>query len=695
MLKDQKKYEGGQFLLGVCYYPEHWDRVMWQKDFRRMVEMGFNVVRMGETAWNVMEPEEGRYQFEMFDEAIEMAAAEGLKVILGTPTYAPPAWLTTKYPEVLRVDFRGVRMEHGSRRHYNYTAPIYLRLCAGIVTMMAERYKGHDAVIGWQIDNELNCHSDVSFAESDHKAFRQWCKEKYKDSLDVLNAAWGTAFWAQTYNAWEQIHLPRPTVTYHSPSQLLDFYLFTSDSTIRFAELQYEILKRLLPEEQFITHNGLFGNIDNYELTARTVDFMSYDSYPAFQLMRTDLQYPHKDRLSGKQLSRVRGLSSKFTVLEQQAGPGGQIGNVLNNDRGDYLQATPKPGQMRLWTWQSIAHGADGVLYFRWRTCPYGAESLWHGLNLYGDQPHWRLEEAKRVAKETRMLEDVIIGTDVVAKAAIMYDYANDSNVKIERYIGFDYWNSEEQVYLALSERHLAADMLSKQNLAEAQALSQYELLFYVNAQLLTTEDAEKLRIYVEQGGTLVLGPRSGYKDRHNQAYMEPFPGVLRELAGVSVSDFTMLNPGETNGLSFTNGGGQSPAHVFNEILEPAADAFGNVEIAATYMDDYYAGQPAVTIRKLGKGKVVYFGTFFTRESTSKLLDSLQIADPLEQWAHIPEAIEVVSRQGAAGLYYMLLNYSSQPVAMHLKRELTERISGHPLVGDIVIRPYDVWILQA
>src|SRR5690606_17959408 len=160
-----------------------------------------------------------------FDRAVEAAARSGLRIMLGTPTYAPPAWLTEKYPETLRVDFYGRTMAHGSRRHYNYTSETYLRLCDGIVSAMARHYGDHPDVIGWQIDNELNCHSDVSFAASDHEAFREWCRTKY-GSLDQLNEAWGTAFWAQTYTDWNQVWLPKPTVTYHNPSHLLDFYRF-------------------------------------------------------------------------------------------------------------------------------------------------------------------------------------------------------------------------------------------------------------------------------------------------------------------------------------------------------------------------------------------------------------------------------------------------------------------------------------
>lgn len=242
MLKDIKTYSAEEFLYGACYYPEHWEESIWDDDFRRMKELGMNVVRMGETAWNIWEPEEGRYSFKMFDKAIKLCEKNGLKVILGTPTYAPPAWLTSKYPGVLRSDFYGNVMQHGSRRHYNYTSKVYLELCRKIVTALAVHYKDNKTVIGWQIDNELNCHMDVSFAESDHLEFREWCRRNYS-TLEELNKAWGTVFWAQTYTDWGQVFLPRPTVTYQNPGQLLDFYRFTSDVTIEFAKKQYEILK--------------------------------------------------------------------------------------------------------------------------------------------------------------------------------------------------------------------------------------------------------------------------------------------------------------------------------------------------------------------------------------------------------------------------------------------------------------------
>lgn len=259
---------------------------------------------------------DGVYSFKFFDKAIKMCHSQGLKVILGTPTYAPPAWLTTKYSEVLRADFYGNVMQHGSRRHYNYTSKKYIILCKKIVTVLAEHYKDNTSVIGWQIDNELNCHMEVRFAECDHIAFRKWCKESY-GTLKDLNKSWGTVFWAQTYTDWNQVFLPRPTVTYHNPGHLLDFYKFTSDATIEFAKAQYEILKKVNPNK-FITHNGLFDNINNYKLTEQAIDFMSFDSYPAFAVMlRKEMPEHFRDRIFSMRLSKVRGLSSKFMILEQ------------------------------------------------------------------------------------------------------------------------------------------------------------------------------------------------------------------------------------------------------------------------------------------------------------------------------------------------------------------------------------------
>ena len=282
-----KSYSHDSFLYGVVYYPEQWPEFQWDLDLSRIVDTGMNVVRMGEGAWSVWEPQDGHYDFALFDRALELCQKHGLKAIMGTPTYTPPAWLTERYPEVLRVSFDGRRLAHGSRRHYNYTSPTYQKKCRAVIEALGEHYKTHPAVIGWQIDNELNCHVSTSFAESDHLAFRAWCRQRY-GTLEALNKAWGTVFWSQTYCNWEEVWLPRPTATYQNPSLLLDFFRFTSEATIRFAAMQYEIVKRIAPH-QFVTHNAFhdMANVDLGQLVREAVDFLWYDSYPEFLVCDT------------------------------------------------------------------------------------------------------------------------------------------------------------------------------------------------------------------------------------------------------------------------------------------------------------------------------------------------------------------------------------------------------------------------
>lgn len=683
----KKPAAADRFELGVCYYPEHWKEELWEDDFRRMKETGFTIIRMGEFAWSIFEPEEGIFQFDLFDRAIDLAHSYGLKVILGTPTATPPAWLTERYPEVLNVTYEGITLYHGMRRHYNYSSPKYRELCARIVEQMAMHYANHPAVAGWQIDNELNCEINEFYSESDHKAFREWLQIRY-GTLENLNEAWGAVFWNQSYTSWSQVFLPRPTPVPKQPNphQALDEKRFISDNTISFAKIQTDILRTKAPG-QWLTTNGLFGHLDNHEMTEKLLDFFSYDSYPQFSTIGTDPADPNplKDRSWSLSLSVVRSVSPNFCVMEQQSGPGGWV------NRMD--MPSPKPGQMRLWTYQSIAHGADMLLYFRWRTATMGNEIYWHGINDYHNQPNRRVREAAQIGKELAAAGSEIVGTLNTAKVALVRDYDNEWDGEYDVWHGPFMWQSNKEWFKALQRRHIPSDILYLRSHTILEDLLEYEVLVYPHPAIMTDETAVLLDKYVQQGGKLIFGCRTGYKDKRGQCYMRPFPGAAQSLCGISVEEFTIVKGTRLpTSISWTNEDGTlTGADSFNEILLPEVSS---VEVMGTYASDYYKGKPAVTRNRRGEGEVWYYGAVFNEEAAAKIISQIGLQSPVKECMELPEEVELQIRKGHASTCYFLLNYSEEPAVIHLKMPYKDLLSGVRIAGPYTLDGFGVLILQ-
>ncbi|NJK92531.1 MAG: beta-galactosidase, partial [Blastochloris sp.] len=512
------------FLYGSCYYPEHWDAATRALDGERMAAAGWNAVRMGEFAWDYFEPEEGRFVFDLFDETIELLGKKGIKTILGTPTASPPRWLSVKEPEILRVDVNGVSQEHGSRQHASHFSPVFREASRRITQALARHYAGHPEVIGWQTDNEFHCHFSEDYSPSAQAAFVVFLKERYA-GIDALNKAWGTAFWAQTYRSFEEVPLPRPgKPTYVNPSHHLDYYRFLSWGVTLFQRDQVDILREANPA-WFVFHNGTFGGIDYRHDLASDLDFLAFDTYPQFTHDVVDKPVNHAFTLD-----RMRSHAGNFLVPEHQSGAGGQE---------PYLHDTPEPGEMRCATWTSIAHGADGVLYFRWRTCRFGAEIYWHGILDHDNVPRRRLEEATQIGREVKLAEADLLGTSVRAELGLaLDDYVSGSAHRTYSMglpgsdaVAWDvhahFW---KQGYLT-GAAHPSDD------------LSGFKL--YVLPHLVVVVDpawVSNLESYVRGGGILVVGARSGCRNTDNQAPAESLPGVLASLCGVTVEEYGRQN---------------------------------------------------------------------------------------------------------------------------------------------------------
>lgn len=651
--------------LGVCYYPEHWDRSLWEDDLRRMLSHGIETVRIAEFAWNKTEPKEGVFVFDFFDEFLTLCQKVGMKVIFGTPTATPPAWLTEKYPEVLNARMDGTLLRHGARRHYNYNSPKYRELCSRIVEELAKHYGDHPSIVGWQIDNELNCELMEFYSESDSVAFRDFLKEKY-GTLDNLNEKLGTTFWNQTYTAWEEIHVPRETISGAiNPHLMLDYKRFISASAISFAKMQADILRKYVPKDVFITTNGMFGNLDNHELEDEVLDVYTYDSYPNFAYMANAPKEGMKDRWWSRNLTKVRSICNHFGIMEQQSGANGW-------NTGMEAPA-PKPGQMKLWTMQSVAHGADYVSFFRWRTSPMGTEIYWHGLLDYDNRDNRKIKELDEINSLFHQIKD-IAKENYDARVAIVEDYDNQYDSELDVWHGRLVRTSNDGLFEAMQHSHTPFDIVDVRD-----DFFKYDVLFYPHPTIVTDKVIAKLESFVRVGGTLVVGCRFGYKDENGKC---PVGRILPHLpfAGVTVKESTFVNP---DSVKVTFGEEFLSANYFRDILEPTT-----AKVLGRYSGDYYAGEPAITEQEVGKGKVIVYGSTFGAERV--ILDYLGVSEPYESVVSCPKEVEIAVR----GKYLVLLNYASTEQSCFLKKPLVcmDGLVGTVAEGEIKLPPYGVTV---
>ncbi len=647
---------------GVCFYPEHWDWKIVLDDFKRIVDCGFDFVRIGEGAWAYFEPEEGQYQFDLFDKVLDECRKNKLEVIFGTPTYCGPAWIPTKYPEVLRWDFNRTPMKHGSRRHFNYTSPRYLELSDKIVTALGNHYKREKLIKIWQIDNEFNCHMDVSYAPTDTLAFRAWLRNKYK-TLDRFNDAWGTKFWSQTYSDWDQIDLPHPTPSPMNPTQLLDESRFISDTAIAYCRRQIDILKSINPNWQF-THNAVFNNIDGNALT-KELDFFSHDQYPMFHNHWTGFM---------QTLVQSRSFSFPYAVLEQQSGPGGQTSYMIRNGR---------PGEMRLWAHQSLAHGAKMLSFFCWRTCPFGAEQHWHGLVDHDGKDNVRTKAAKQLGLEMKKLPKELWDAAPEKCVAIFRDYDNDINDRrINNFVkaGWEvaHWMS------AFAKAHIPFDQVWTDG-----SLDGYKIVIAPHLKVIDKQIVDQYTSFVTKGGTLVIGAQSGTKDRNLHMRLATRPTLLRKLTGIEVDDWSVLKQDESRNATFEDNDSIQLTGFVERLRLRGATALATW----TTDDDLIDSASAITINKVGKGQVIYVAAHLDEKNagilSKKILSMLDIT-PIIQAS---EEVELVIRQAKKKKYLWLLNHTNEPQIIEKIPDGTELLTEKTVEGNYKLPPRGVAVI--
>jgi beta-galactosidase len=643
-----------------------------------MQDAGLRRVRMGEFAWHRMEPREGQFDFEWLRRAIELFGQHGVQTILCTPTPTYPAWLHRKYPDIHQVKSNGQLKEFGQRQDACKNHPGYRRHARVIVERIVQALGDHPHVVAWQTDNEFGCHGTARcHCPNCELEFRAWLRERFGGDIEALNAAWGTFFWSQDYNSFDEVAVPRDTADRtandgQNPGLMLDFYRFSSDVQVRFQREQVDLIRQHSPGRA-ITHNlmGLFSQIDYYDL-ASDLDVVSWDNYPFWSNGTNRPPPPLAHDL-------MRGLKRQpVWVMEQASGAGGW---------GTY-PATPQPGQMRLWAYQAVARGADMISFFRWRTCRYGREQYWHGILYHHGIPQRRYEELRQIGQEFEALSPELDGSVVASQMAILYDYdslwalESQPNVPAD----FGYAGLAQRFDRALARLGIVADVVGPDG-----DWAGYKVLIAPCAHVLTPQVAARLVAFVEDGGTLIVGPRSGVKDEENAVVNELLPGLLRELAGCSVLEYDAFSMVPGLEMRVAAAGGKTyRAHALADVLSPE----GGAQVTMTYLDHYYAGEAAAVQHAYGQGRCIYLGTVLADVGYQDLLREVARRSSIPCADLIPDSVEVTCRIRDGQRYTFYLNYSPQAVGVSLLEPGVDLLSGRQVAGSAEIPGFDLLIVK-
>jgi len=655
------------FYFGADYYPEHWSEDRWTVDADLMAEAGFNIVRLAEFAWSKMEPKEGHYEFDWLDKAMGLLSDRGIKILLGTPSASPPPWLMSKYPEFFLVSQNGVRATYGNRREYCPTNKKYRQYTSQIARMMAEHYRDHPGVVGWQIDNELG---NRCFCPRCQEAFHKWLQEKYQ-SLDLVNEKWGTVFWGHEYSDWDQIPAPLHSGGSPNPGLALDYYRFQSDAYVDFQSEQIRVIREICPDH-LVMHNfmGFYYDQINYFDLAKEIDLVALNTYQRTQF--TPYAGKEHSALIG---DTMRGLKTQnYWMTEQQGGPGGW----------DIVGVTPRPGELRLWSYQSIAHGADAIIFFRWRTALFGTEQYWHGILDHHGAPNRRYQEVKKLGGELQMIGNVITGTQIKADVGMLLSYDSRFAFQIQKnHPDLDYSQHFLDLYRELYNLQVPVDILSPES-----DFSPYRLVILPTLHVVDDDLSERLTRYVKEGGVILLTPRSGVKDEFNLVVDKPLPGKLTDVCGVEVEEYDSLLFDFTNEIRFDGKGNRSyPVHTWCDILAPSTS-----EVIARYTQDYYAGKPAITLNEFGKGKAIYVGTFGERNFYQHLVDwALHEAGIIPKY-DAPQGVEICERRSDNQRILFILNHTQKEQQVQLDGTYRDLLADKPASGKMTIPPLGVAI---
>jgi len=677
--------------FGVDYHPEHWvfpyagtadkPESRWERDAQLMVAAGVNVVRMGEFCWGLYEREDGKYDFGWMRRAMDVMKLHDIKVVLATPTAAPPVWLAKKHPEILPLDDRGQALHEGTRHAYCMNSDLYWDHCRRIIRAVAENLGGHPQLIAWQIDNGVGGHgTECSFNVETQRDWHAWLEAKYQ-TVDRLNEQLGLRFWGQTVARIKDVPMPMHAPTVHNPALMLDWMRFSSDTCVAFVKMQADILHEITPSAPVTTNlRALTRHFDHFDM-AGVLDFISVDSNATLK---------HKSAENAMEIDLLRSLKKEnvrtpdgeggFWVIEQKAG------QVNWQD----VNSLVRPGVVRLFTHQLLSRGANGVLYFFWRQPRIGSEQFYGGVLTHdgrGDNRVYR--EISQLGEEVRKLAPALRGTRVTSDVAILYTHDNEWALKLpmQPTKHFNLRDHLQLFYNALHGRNIPVDFARP-----TEDLSKYKLVIAPSLHMLAGGEADRLKLYVQNGGTLVATCNTGLVDEHTIVPDTGYPHDLTDLFGLEVREFDVLPPSEDNHLVLKGAFPTThlhPARVWCDLIEPRG-----CQVLGTYSKDFYANQPALTMHNYCLGRAIYIGTLSHQPFYFDLITWLRQLCNLMPLLKVPDTIEVSMRQKGDTRIFFLLNHQNSPVRITFYKPMHDFLTGTTFTGTYDLPPHGVLVLD-
>ena len=673
---------GKEFLHGGDYNPDQWLEYpeIIKEDVRLMKLAHINCAAINIFGWSAIEPEEGKYEFEWLDNIMDDLYKAGVNIILATPSGARPAWMSEKYPEVLRVNADRTKNLHGQRHNHCYTSPVYRQKTSELNRKLAERYKNHPGLILWHISNELggDCHCELC-----QERFRNWLKEKYHNNLDELNSAWWTGFWSHKFNSWSQIESPSPLGEMQVHGHNLDWRRFVSDMHIDFYKSEIAPIREITPNIPVTTNfmgdyprMGLFGGI-NYGDFAKEVDIVSWDEYPAW----------HNNWETTEELASNVGFVHDVYISLKGGQPVWIMESTPSLVNWHKINKGKRPGMHLLSSLQGVAHGADSVQYFQWRK-GRGSSEKFHGavVDHCGHENTRVFREVTEVGESLKKINEVC-GTSVDAEVAIIFDWENRWAIDDCQALNNEnkgYIESCEEYYRVFWRKGIPVDVITMDA-----DFSKYKLVIAPMLYMVKPGVAERINDFVRNGGNFVTTYFSGIVNENDLCFLGGFPGPLREVTGIWAEEIDTLYDTDVNYIEYE--GKEYKVKDYCDVIHAE-----NAEVLARYTTDYYKGMPALTRNRYGNGNAYYVAarTFndFDTKFFGSIIDELELRRAIN--IELPLGVNAELREDEENKYIFLMNFSKEEKSVNLDKEYLDLLSGSKVRGEVKLDKYKVMVLK-